>query len=155
MKLLVMSDSHGSVDNMLRAAELEKPDAVIHLGDCWRDAERFQDRLPDLCLYQVPGNCDYRSGEDTERLLLLEGKRILICHGHTYRVKQGLRPAILAAMKRNLDAFLFGHTHLSFCDYGGKTLYLNPGTIGGYGSRTYAVMTVENDGVKASIHVLS
>lgn len=153
MKLLVMSDSHGNVGNMLQAVELENPDAVIHLGDCWRDAERLQDRLPGLRLYQVPGNCDFRSAEDPERLLFLGDKRILICHGHTYGVKQGLLAAGLAAGEQNLDAFLFGHTHRALCDYRGKTLFLNPGSIGE--SRAfYAILSVQDGGIKASIHHL-
>ena len=37
---------------------------------------------------QVPGNCDGRQ-EVQERILLIEGKKILICHGHTFNVKAG------------------------------------------------------------------
>lgn len=33
MKYLVLSDSHGNVDNMVRAVELVKPHGIIHLGD--------------------------------------------------------------------------------------------------------------------------
>ena len=36
MKYLVLSDSHGNVDNMVRAVELVKPHGIIHLGDGWR-----------------------------------------------------------------------------------------------------------------------
>ena len=43
MKYLVLSDSHGNVDNMVRAVEREKPDGIIHLGDCWRDAEELHE----------------------------------------------------------------------------------------------------------------
>lgn len=39
MKYLVLSDSHGNVDNMVRAVELVKPQGIIHLGDGWRDVE--------------------------------------------------------------------------------------------------------------------
>ena len=34
MKLLVMSDSHGNVANMLQAVQRENPDRILHLGDC-------------------------------------------------------------------------------------------------------------------------
>ena len=37
MRILVLSDSHGNVDNMARAVELTAPDRVLHLGDCQRD----------------------------------------------------------------------------------------------------------------------
>ena len=48
MKYLVLSDSHGNVDNMVRAVEREKPDGIIHLGDCWRDAEELHELFPRL-----------------------------------------------------------------------------------------------------------
>ena len=43
MKYLVLSDSHGNVDNMVRAVELVKPQGIIHLGDGWRDVEPLVD----------------------------------------------------------------------------------------------------------------
>ena len=67
MKYLVLSDSHGNVDNMVRAVEREKPDGIIHLGDCWRDAEEQHELahsgagepaqlLPEPVLDQTVGN---------------------------------------------------------------------------------------------------
>ena len=70
MKILVLSDSHGSVDNMARAVELTSPQLVLHLGDCWRDAEDLRDLFPRLELIQVPGNCDLRPGEPLELSLI-------------------------------------------------------------------------------------
>ena len=34
-KILVLSDSHGNLQNMIWAVKKEKPDRIIHLGDCW------------------------------------------------------------------------------------------------------------------------
>ena len=42
MKILVVSDSHGKVDNLIRAVELTHPDYVLHLGDCQRDLEKLR-----------------------------------------------------------------------------------------------------------------
>ena len=39
MRIVVFSDSHGSVEPMLHAVREEKPDLVLHLGDHARDAE--------------------------------------------------------------------------------------------------------------------
>ena len=97
MDILVLSDSHGAVAPMVRAVELAIPDLILHLGDCWRDGERLRDRFPDIPLEQVPGNCDFLSDAPTEQLLVLGGKRILMCHGHTYRVKTSLLLAGFAA----------------------------------------------------------
>lgn len=149
MKILVLSDSHGNVSNMIQAVKKETPWMVLHLGDCWRDGERLHDFFPDLPFEQVPGNCDFRSSQPQEKLLFLENKRVLICHGHTYGVKQSLMAAGLAAEEKDLDLFLFGHTHEPMVDKRGKTLFLNPGSIGTYSLPTYGVVTLENGEVKA------
>lgn len=51
MKILVFSDSHGNEDNMIRAVERERPftlDAIVHLGDGWRDAEALHRLYPQI-----------------------------------------------------------------------------------------------------------
>lgn len=144
MKLLVLSDSHGNVTNMIHAVEREVPRMILHLGDCWRDGERLHDAFPDIPFEQVPGNCDFRPSEPAERLLFIEDQRVLICHGHTYGVKQSLLAAGFAAEEQNLDLFLFGHTHRPFVDMRGKTLFLNPGSIGDCRQPFYGVVTIAN-----------
>ena len=102
MKVLVLSDSHGNLSNMMRAVEQESPRMILHLGDCWRDGERLHDRFPSLPLEQVYGNCDYlRGSREAEKLLCLGDKR-------------------------------------------GKTLFLNPGSIGDCARPTYGIVTLEN-----------
>ena len=142
MKILVLSDSHGNIPNMIRAVNTEAPRMIFHLGDCWRDAERLSDLIPDIPLCQVPGNSDYRSADPVEQLLCLEGKRILLCHGHTYGVKQSLLPAAYAAEEKDLDLFLFGHTHRPLVDRRGKTWFLNPGSIGDSFLPAYGIITL-------------
>jgi len=142
MKILVLSDSHGNLDNMIRAVEAETPQMILHLGDCWGDGVRLRRHFPELLFQQVPGNCDFRSDEPTEILLDLEGFRVLLCHGHTYGVKQSLLRAGLEAESRDLDLFLFGHTHSPLVDRRGKTWFLNPGSIGDHFRPTYGVVTV-------------
>lgn len=142
MKILVLSDSHGNLANMTEAVERSSPRMVFHLGDCWRDAEKLHALFPGIPLEQVPGNCDFPPSEPPERLLCLEDKRILLCHGHTYGVKQSLLTAGYAAEEQNLDLFLFGHTHRPLVDKRGKTLFLNPGSIGDYARPSYAIITI-------------
>ena len=155
MKVLVLSDSHGNIDNMIQAVEREAPRMIFHLGDCWRDAERLRDRFPELPLEQVYGNCDYfRGSRDAEKLLYLGDKRVLLCHGHTYGVKQSLLTAGLAAEEQDLDLFLFGHTHKPLVDKRGKTLFLNPGSIGDYARPTYGIVTLENEKLDARTALL-
>ena len=35
-RILVLSDSHGNVNNMVTAVGRLHPDMIIHLGDCWQ-----------------------------------------------------------------------------------------------------------------------
>ena len=154
MKILVLSDSHGNVSNMLQAVEREAPRMILHLGDCWRDGERLHDACPGIEFHQVPGNCDFRPAEESERLLFIGDKRFLICHGHTYGVKQSLLSAGYAAEEQNLDYFLFGHTHKPLVDMRGKTLFLNPGSIGDYRRPTYGVITMDRSRPDGRIVVL-
>ena len=155
MKVLVLSDSHGNISNMIQAVEREAPRMILHLGDCWRDGERLHGRFPDLPFEQVPGNCDYFGGaREKEKLLALGDKRVLMCHGHTYGVKQSLLAAGLAAEERDLDLFLFGHTHRPLVDRRGKTLFLNPGSIGDYARPTYGIVTLENGRLDARTALL-
>ena len=149
MKILVVSDSHGSVGPMVEAVEKESPDIIMHLGDGWRDAMRLQDRYPDIPLFQVPGNCDYSVSEPKELLLTVQEKRILLCHGHTYGVKQSLLKAALTAEEQDLDLFLFGHTHKPLVDMHGKTLFLNPGSISSF-HPTYGVAGIKDGKLSAS-----
>ena len=143
MDILVLSDSHGALAPMIRAVELTRPQMIFHLGDVWRDGERLHDRFPDVPMEQVPGNCDLLSSEPAERLLEIRGMRILLCHGHTYGVKNSLTAAGFAAEEQRLDLFVFGHTHQPLVDRRGKTLFLNPGAIGDRLRPSYAVVTIE------------
>ena len=144
MMILVLSDSHGNIGNMVQAVEQTSPDMILHLGDCWQDAVKLHERYPDIPMHHVPGNCDFRPDEDTERILSLHGFRILLCHGHTYRVKQSLLLAGYAAEQENLDLFLFGHTHIPLVDKRGKTWFLNPGSIGKGPQPTYGTIVIED-----------
>lgn len=145
MRYLVLSDSHGNIANMETAVERERPDGILHLGDCWRDAERLAERYPDILMELVPGNCDCRPEELLEKLVILGDCRVLLCHGHTYGVKTSLLAAGLKAEQDRLDAFLFGHTHKPLVDRRGRTLFLNPGSIGTGLRPTYGILTVEGN----------
>ena len=144
MIILVLSDSHGAIAPMERAVVQREPHLSGHLGDCWRDGERLHDRFAEIPLEQVPGNCDFRPQIPAERLLEVRGKRILMCHGHTYGVKQSLVTAGFAAEEQQLDLFLFGHTHRPLVDRRGRTLFVNPGSIGDPLRPTYGVVTIQD-----------
>lgn len=154
MKVLVLSDSHGNVDNMARAVEKTAPRLIIHLGDCWRDAEELHDLFPRIPLEQVPGNCDFGRFEAEERLLFLEDKRVLIAHGHTMRVKYGLLSAQYRAQEMAADALLFGHTHIPLIENDGALILLNPGSIGDRSRPTYGVLEWRNGQMYPAVYEL-
>lgn len=144
-RILVLSDSHGNVNNMVLAVNRTSPDMMIHLGDCWSDAQQLKTKFPGIPMEQVPGNCDCVQ-EFLERILLIEGKKILICHGHTFNVKAGYLNLEYAAQERQVDAALFGHTHRVFYGTHNQITYLNPGSIGapGYGiPPSYGILEVD------------
>ena len=73
MRILVLSDSHGCVEPMEQCVERVQPQVILHLGDCVRDAQRLEERYPDIPLLGVPGNCDYGGLDQPERLTELGG----------------------------------------------------------------------------------
>ena len=143
MKILVMSDSHGSKDNILKAVALESPEMILHLGDYDRDCTDLQWEYPEIPLRSVRGNCDWSSaGLDTDEFTL-SGKRFFITHGNLFGVKHGLASIIKTATARDADVLLFGHTHVPHYSVSGSLSVINPGSIG-MGGKTYAVLELKN-----------
>ncbi len=138
MKILILSDSHGRMDAMRQVMEMHRDaDKVVFLGDGISDA-RACERLFDRPIWQVCGNCDSLSalfaGVPTEQELVLEGRRILLTHGHRFGVKGGLDRLVAYARDVGYDIVLFGHTHEPLEQYIAEDdhpLYLfNPGSVG-------------------------
>lgn len=150
MKLLIVSDSHGRWDGVQKAVEREVPDAWVHLGDGWRDAERVQEQYPTLPLEQVPGNCDLGRWESAERLCFFGGHPVFLCHGHTLGVKQSLLRASMAAREHGAELLLFGHTHQPLVDFHNGLWVMNPGSIGAFHG-TYGVITLDECGIHPAI----
>lgn len=140
----MFSDSHGNLSHMVEAAARTKPDRIFHLGDGWRDAQALHARFPDIPLDQVAGNCDLRPVGPIEKVIDVAGKRLLLCHGHTYGVKRTLLNGLYAAREQGADLFLFGHTHRPFCETRQGVILLNPGSIGDSTRPSYAVVCVKN-----------
>ncbi len=141
MKWLVFSDSHGKLDYMKKAVELEKPERILHLGDVSRDAERLQDMFPHIPVEMVRGNCDGWYGDALEeKELSFLGKRVWMAHGHEYHVKLGIGSFTAEARRKEAAVALFGHTHEPVCFMEGTLWVMNPGTVSGYPRATYGVI---------------
>lgn len=72
MKLLILSDSHQEINAMAEAVRREAPDAVLHLGDHFEDAQKLAQLFPEIPLHAVEGNTDYAPGAPVELLLTFE-----------------------------------------------------------------------------------
>lgn len=148
MLLLVFSDSHGITDSMEAAVRLHKPDWVLHLGDCVEDFSALQSRFPDIPMDHVPGNCDYGAAPPLTKLLELDGRRIMITHGHQYGVKSGYLRAIYAAREQQADILLFGHTHHAECFQEGPLWVMNPGAAN---QGSYGIITLDRNGIQCRL----
>ena len=155
MKILVCSDSHGNAQAMVRAVEQEQPRQVLFLGDGLSDADKLQRRFPSLVITTVPGNCDWGSFDEPERLIEIRGVRILMMHGHTRNVKYGTLSACYAAREAGAQILLYGHTHRPSVDYDGSLYVMNPGTIGDRTRSTYGIITIDGGKVDCSTYSLT
>lgn len=138
MKILVFSDSHSSISFMRRCVEAVKPDMLIHLGDYYDDGETIHEEYPKIEFYQVPGNCDrYRCPPDAKEIMVIRarGPKLYMTHGHRHAVKQTMGLLLADARKEEVQAVLYGHTHIPDCHQEADGLWvLNPGSCGGSGS---------------------
>ncbi len=153
MKIIVFSDSHGVVNNMVSAVNKHKDaDMIIHLGDVVKDAQKLKEIYSHIPVEFVSGNNDWARENSSEKVLELEGIKIFITHGHNYGVKISYDRLIQKAEDLGADAVLFGHTHRTEELYHDGILVLNPGSISlpaKPSNPTYCVIEIMNGKVKA------
>ncbi|MDR2569389.1 MAG: metallophosphoesterase [Oscillospiraceae bacterium] len=150
MKILVMSDSHGNKDNMLDAISAEAPELILHLGDNIKDCEVINLSYPDIPLRTVKGNCDIGySGLEMDEFKY-GGKRFFMTHGHLYGVKTNIRRIVEAAIYRDVDVLLFGHTHIPYHSAIEGLMAVNPGSIGD-NLKSYAILEIENKTISCEL----
>lgn len=147
MKILVLSDSHSSMSFMRLCVERVKPNAIVHLGDHFDDAEALHGEYPGIRMYRVPGNCDrYRCPPGQPEILVdrVCGVDLYMTHGHKHRVKSYLGALLHDARACRVAAVLYGHTHEADCHREEDGLWvLNPGSCGYYGGSA-GLIQVEN-----------
>lgn len=146
MKYMMISDIHGSLPRLraaLRFYRAERCDMLLVAGDIINygprnrvpeglDGRGVADTLNAMAadIVAIRGNCDSEVDQQlldfpmlsTYSLLVDEGRRVLLTHGHMYN-KEKLPPG-------HFDAVIAGHTHLwelRAADTG--TLFCNLGSI--------------------------
>ena len=161
MRYLVISDTHGAIDAAERVFhqqnELNKIDAIIHLGDYYRDAMALARRL-DVPVTALKGNMDGSFSHDDYQILETSFGKIYLAHGHMESVKYSNREILYKADAMGCKAVFYGHTHVPYYDASEGLYVLNPGSLGrpaGGRKGSYALVTIEENNFSATILYLN
>lgn len=129
MKIMVVSDSHGRVENIRKAYAKVKPvDLFIHLGDVEDDQSEIESFIP--CRKEfVRGNCDFFSRNPDDKVIEVCGKKILLTHGHRHGAGYGTEELEEAGRKSGAAIVMYGHTHMPLLTYNEDVILFNPGSI--------------------------
>jgi len=147
MNLLVISDTHGdfSAWEKLKEKDFFGAASIIHAGDVLYHGPRND--LPagyhpkklieainslELPMIIAQGNCEAYVDQMVLNIplqapyafLQIEGKKILVNHGHLLSEEEMKKQAELY----KIDFFITGHTHVSVLRKKGRTIFLNPGS---------------------------
>ena len=142
----MISDTHG----LLRPAALEKlagSDLIVHAGDVGRDdlLDELQSVAPVIA---VRGNVDrdpWAARLRESELLEMEGKRLFVLHD---------LGALQTEVVGEVDAVIYGHSHVARIHHEGEVLYINPGSAGPRRfklSVTVAALRIEAGRVEAQL----
>ena len=156
-KIIVFSDSHRNTKNMIFGILAENPDLLIHCGDGDTDLRTVASRFPGLEIKNVRGNCDRYSSAPLTEKFVYGGKRFFVVHGHNHCVKQDTPSHALtaAALEKNADIVLYGHTHVPYIDEGFGFMAMNPGTCKSCPSPSYGVITIDGNSVLMRIEKIN
>lgn len=133
MKVLVMSDTHGNIENAKRVLDQLIPlgvKAVLHCGDYVSDARLIEKCYPQIEVYSVYGNCDVGFGGAYSQVVTLEGLSIYMSHGHKYGVKWGdYEEVAIDAVAHEATVAVCGHSHEAYLTKKQGVLIMNPGSL--------------------------
>lgn len=124
---VAISDSHGNrrifekIDGILKEC-----DYIFHMGDVIEDALWLQSRYGKKVFY-VAGNCDGDTGGDS-KTVEIEGVKVFMTHGHTYKVKSSLDELYAETLSQNASVCLYGHTHEKRVEEYTNAKLINPGS---------------------------
>ncbi|OQB14955.1 MAG: hypothetical protein BWY15_00769 [Firmicutes bacterium ADurb.Bin193] len=130
MKILIISDTHGRIQNALCAISRVRPERVYHLGDTTDDAGEIGLYFPDIEVCAVKGNNDFFSKAPDDIVARIDGLLYFFTHGHKYGVKTGLYRLAERAKALGADIAVFGHTHRLFDGSINGVRLLNPSSSG-------------------------
>ena len=162
MKIGVVSDSHGHVEN-LRQAVKDMHEAgvevIVHLGDDYDDVKALSHQ-DETSIIQVPGvfSTYYQDPRIPNRVIEeWEGVRVLLTHtpeAHKNDLPTDLDPAAVVA-RGEVRMVLSGHSHIPEVKEEGEVVWVNPGHVKdddkkGY-PPTYALLEITGTEIRVRI----
>lgn len=146
MRFCLVSDSHRHRHELLTAVKNMQPlDAILHAGDESSDASWLSERV-DWPIFAVAGNWDSVTDVYPVERILDFGPKVLLTHGHKYRVKEGLSVLSQRAEDSGAQIVVFGHTHKAVSQILDGRIFVNPGSLAsprGRRERTCGLLEIE------------
>lgn len=145
-KIVIMSDNHGQT-NQINEVLKRHPDAdyFIHCGDF----ESYDDVVENFVA--VRGNNDWGSSLPKYQTLMIEGKKIVVCHGEKFGYFNREYYMELFAKENAIDILISGHTHMPLNEVVDGIHLINPGSTylpRGGSLPSYAIMYLDLDHVE-------
>ncbi len=153
MRILIVSDTHGKIENFRKACQLSQPvDLLVHCGDL----DGGEDRIISMAgcpVKMVAGNNDFFSDLPMEEEFLIGDYKVFLTHGHYLGVGMSLEILVEEAVSREADIVMYGHTHRPEIRRYENIIALNPGSLSYPRQKgrnpSYIIMELDEDG-KAS-----
>lgn len=150
MRVLIVSDTHGKDDNLLKVLEIEKNlDFMVHLGDIGK-LEEYIEEITGLACFAVRGNNDWSSLLPADNIIMLGKHKTFITHGHHHHVYTSTDALRLFAGALGCDIAMYGHTHIPEIKTTAGVTVLNPGslTLPRQGNRkpSYIIANIDENG---------
>lgn len=158
MKILVLSDTHGYLDECHQLKKkIDKIDMIIHLGDYSQDVADVK-KIFNVDILNVRGNCDPSDKKSKDEMIVtLEGKKFFLTHGHMYGVKRNLNGIFYRAKELEVDLVMFGHSHVPVSTTYDDILLFNPGSISmprGGSKNSYGIIEIKDNSVTPAIYTI-
>lgn len=129
MKILIVSDTHRSNDNLKKVIKKVGSVAmVIHCGDT-EGTEHETVELVGCPVKIVAGNNDFFCDLPRELEFMIGKYKVWLTHGHNYMVSMGNTVIKREARMRDVDIVLYGHTHKPVVEIDNNLFAVNPGSL--------------------------
>ena len=161
MKIAVISDTHWQAGKPLPSAithiRSTNPDHILHAGD-WTDLALLDELQTIAPTHAVAGNCDDGSiaaALGYSRVITLGGINIGLTHGHLFPAKATPVSARHTFGGDDVQAIVFGHSHIPYNELTDGVLLFNPGSavrpLGEVKRPSYGLLTIENGTIHGEI----